>query len=246
MKPSKCSQILFIAGNVFVSRRWYTGSYWGSYPTAIPLFLLTVDSREATVTNGKPFFKVHHAVNNAYLGFRCPTSILLAISAEEEASASLRRDAVNAKDKRDVDKARESLVRRYPRMPNPSVEQVLARAFEKRSTRGGRVGRLEIDEKIDLAVMAYARHTHTTYETMMRESGKSRQEARAAVWEDAKNVVMGWRVEGAESELTKKVSRKRKQGKPGHRPRGGIGITAGGTVKVKSSMGRERHQRPSD
>ena len=106
---------------------------------------------------------------------------------------------MRAKDDRYIAKARETIVRRFPRMPLKSVEIVLQHSFEKGSGRVGRSTTLIDERKIMLAVRAHARHTRTRYETILKslENGKLgreaiREEARSRIKRQLDGIVSSW------------------------------------------------------
>ena len=122
------------------------------------------------------------------------------VTANAIATSVKRKDAVFAKDRKHVETARESLVRLFPRIPLDVAEEVLKHGFEKGSGRVGRVGNLESDERVTLAVVAHARHTKTPYDSLLKKMDKSggygkgsREKAREAIKDELERVLKSWR-----------------------------------------------------
>lgn len=122
------------------------------------------------------------------------------VTAKAKATAQERSRAVSIKDKKDTDKAREWLLRLFPRIPSEEMEKVLLHGFQKGSGRVGRTTMLEGDEKVTLAVVAHVRHSQTPYDSLLRdmerEQGRSvvvRQKAREAIRKRLEEVLRNWR-----------------------------------------------------
>uniref|UniRef100_A0A0B7JSJ3 DUF2293 domain-containing protein n=1 Tax=Bionectria ochroleuca TaxID=29856 RepID=A0A0B7JSJ3_BIOOC len=92
-----------------------------------------------------------------------------------------------------------AILRLFPRIPPQDLEKVLDRALKKRSGRVGRTGKLTIDSKARLAVMAHIRHNHTEYDSLLKQKGKSRGSARDDIAPKLKQLCGEWR-EGAKSD----------------------------------------------
>lgn len=76
-------------------------------------------------------------------------------------------------------------------MPEESLDTVLEHAFLKGSGRVGRTSRLSDQDKAKLAVEAHIRHTHTSYEALLK-AGKTRGEARQASKEMVQAIRTAW------------------------------------------------------
>ena len=76
-------------------------------------------------------------------------------------------------------------------MPVESLEMVLGHAFLKGSGRVGRTSMKTDERKANPAVEAHIRHLHTPYEALL-ESGKTRDQARDAVWETVQAIKATW------------------------------------------------------
>ncbi|KAF2429186.1 hypothetical protein EJ08DRAFT_591288 [Tothia fuscella] len=96
--------------------------------------------------------------------------------------------------------ARSTLQDLYPRFPADKIDTVLLHAFERNSGRVGTAGNLSIGEKVNLAVLAHARHECTGYERLLRERGERsegvRKEVRKEVWPLVERWARHWRGEG--------------------------------------------------
>ena len=116
------------------------------------------------------------------MGLRCPQHVYEEVRGDAESSALDRRENVLAKDRRDLAKARLTLLKLFPRIPSEDAEAVLAHAFLKGSGRVGRTTTLNDDQKFRAAVAAHIRHTKTPYESLLRQGRQSsRKEANAEV-----------------------------------------------------------------
>ena len=87
----------------------------------------------------------------------------------------------------------------YPRLPLKEMETILAHSFEKKSGRVGRTGTLPLKEKVELATVAYARHTFTDYEQRLDKMRKQKMDrveaketARREIREKLDEVLAGW------------------------------------------------------
>lgn len=132
---------------------------------------------------------------------RCPKEVFEEVNADALASAPGRREAVQVKDRKDIDKARSALLRLFPRIPLQSAEAVLSHGFQKGSGRVGRSTTLNDDEKITKAVIAHIRHTETPYDNLLRRATDHRpnetrrEDARALVRAQVDDVLRRWRPE---------------------------------------------------
>ena len=150
---------------------------------------------------------------------RCPQDIYKDVVANAKASAASRKEAVRAKDERDIAKARDCLSRLFPRIPLEAGETVLRHGFQKGSGRVGRSTILVNDEKVILAVIAHARHTKTEYDTIIKELDKGRkggekfrQQARALIKDELDAVLESWRpLRGESSEPSQTAGMSKKQ-----------------------------------
>ena len=107
------------------------------------------------------------------MGLRCPQHVYEEVRGDAESSAQNRRENVLAKDRRDLTKARLTLLKLFPRIPSGDAEAVLAHAFLKGSGRVGRTTTLNDDQKFRAAVAAHIRHTKTPYESLLRQGRQS-------------------------------------------------------------------------
>jgi len=77
-------------------------------------------------------------------------------------------------------------------MPKKEAGWIADHAFEVSSGRVGRSSSVEIEKKIELAVNAYVRHNHTTYDDLLNQ-GWDRDAARQEVAGDIEQVLRQWR-----------------------------------------------------
>ncbi|KAL2056490.1 hypothetical protein ABVK25_003514 [Lepraria finkii] len=117
-------------------------------------------------------------------------------------SAKKRAKIVAAKDSRDDKQNRYLLMEMFPRMPAKSMQELLEHGFQKGSGRVGRATKLDVEERIELAVHAHARHNFTNYDSYLREQRKAgdrglslRGRARKRVHGQVKSIVNSWRPE---------------------------------------------------
>lgn len=94
-------------------------------------------------------------------------------------------------------------------MPVESLDAVLDHAFRKGSRRVGRTSQIEDESKASMAVEAYVRHTHTSYEELLR-SGTSRDVARRQVWEKVHTIMAAWQGGGKQKSAGGLALRSRK------------------------------------
>ena len=138
---------------------------------------------------------------NERLGLRCPEAIFDEITAQAALTAKTRQAAVRAKDVKNLEAARKAMLRLFPRMPPNIVKRVLDRGYEKGSRRVGRTTKLDDDEKVTLAVTAYARHNHTNYDEQIQEFRRrgewvaAKPQARAAIFLQLEGILSQWRAE---------------------------------------------------
>jgi hypothetical protein len=83
----------------------------------------------------------------------------------------------------------------FPGMPEDERGSVVRRAFEVGSDRVGRTTKLEVDRKLELAVIAHARHEHTDYEQRLM-GGEEREFVRRDIREEVERTVERWRGRG--------------------------------------------------
>lgn len=107
---------------------------------------------------------------------------------------------MKAKDSRDIEKARNAILRLFPQIPLASCQTVLDHGFQKGSGRVGRSTVLDDDHKVTLAIVAHVRHTMTPYETLLRELDRDgvgketrRETARGMIRGCVEDVLSRWR-----------------------------------------------------
>ncbi|CAI6048824.1 unnamed protein product [Clonostachys chloroleuca] len=151
--------------------------------------------RRLTQAAGKQVYVVVDKRRTA-VGIRAPKYIINEVHEKDRATREDRRAAVQKRDVATRSDFEVAILRLFPRIPPQDLEKVLDRALKKRSGRVGRTGRLAIDSKARLAVMAHIRHNHTEYDSLLKQKGKSRGSARDDIALKLKQLCGEWR-EGA-------------------------------------------------
>lgn len=97
------------------------------------------------------------------------------------------------KDQEYVGNFKDAILQRFPGCPAAEADSIAAHACEKYSGRVGRSADAKelAPRKIDLAVLAYIRHVHTPYDSLLVE-GAPREEARAAIRSTVERVARQW------------------------------------------------------
>ena len=106
------------------------------------------------------------------LGLHCPGEVYSRAISDLATTADKRQKAVGKRDGREKKQIRTLLTNMYPRMPREDLEHILAHGFEKGSKRVGRSTRLDIDDRAELAVIAYIRHHYTDYDNVLSQKRK--------------------------------------------------------------------------
>ncbi len=133
------------------------------------------------------------------VGILAPADVVVAAREEAAQTAEARqkkRAAGAASRQRKEAKTRNTVKQRmlelYPMMPSDEAEEITEHAFEVGSGRVGRSSMVELDGKIELAVRAHVRHSHTDYDRLMDE-GWDREDARDEVRSEIGKVIEKWR-----------------------------------------------------
>lgn len=136
------------------------------------------------------------------VGVLAPTELVEAAKVEasrSKADRQKKRASTTAyRAKKEVERKAEvkaMMLEMYPNMPPKEAGWIVDHAFEVGSGRVGRTSLICMDEKIELAVQAYIRHTHTEYDSLLND-GWSREDAREAVAGDIARVLDRWAGEG--------------------------------------------------
>ncbi|KAI9797342.1 MAG: hypothetical protein M1833_005521 [Piccolia ochrophora] len=188
---------------------------------------ITRNCRLKTKESGQILYVVYSANSRTQLGLHVPTPIVTLVHSNADATAESRKQAVDAKDLRNISVARGELLRLYPRIPLEHAEGILAHAFLKGSGRVGRSESLTLERKIALATVSHVRHRLTQYDELLRKSdgdglegGRSlspesrreekRMKARREVARQIQDVVQSWKpapVVGEERDKAFKIPR---------------------------------------
>ncbi|KAH2800734.1 hypothetical protein KXW19_005603 [Aspergillus fumigatus] len=156
---------------------------------------ITRHCRSRTKESNRLVYVVYDNAGKRNIGLRVPKDVYTAVLKSAAASADSRAHAVKTRDERGLSRSRQILRNKFPLMPAESLETIVDHAFLKCSGRVGRTTRKTDEQKANLAVEAHIRHTHTPYESLL-DAGKSRQEAREAVWDMVQAIKTAW--EGAD------------------------------------------------
>lgn len=106
------------------------------------------------------------------LGLHCPGEVYSRAISDLATTADERQKAAGQRDRREKKQIRTVLKDMYPQMPLEDLEHILAHGFEKGSKRVGRTTRLDIDDRAELAVIAYIRHQYTDYDNVLSQKRK--------------------------------------------------------------------------
>lgn len=141
-------------------------------------------------------------LTSKFVGLHCLTEILEAVLEDAASSAGMRQTAVTVKDQKEKEKARALLFEHFPQVPLDTSEDLLEHAFMKGSRRVGRSGKLDGEDKIEMAATAHIRHRFTDYDTFLKQQRKAldyrdgaKTKARNRVSGQVKKIVDSWRQE---------------------------------------------------
>jgi hypothetical protein len=107
-------------------------------------------------------------LTHARLGLNCPVEAYEQVKVQATVSAPSRREAVFIKDLKDSKAAQNAILRLFPQIPLAHCQAVLDHAYAKGTGRVGRIGTLDDEEKVTLAIVAHIRHTMTPYDQLLR------------------------------------------------------------------------------
>ncbi len=160
---------------------------------------LTRRVKELSETVYVRMVKVYKKRPSARVALLAPREAVAAAREEAERTASLRAEKREAaavsrarKESRNSDEALAELKRLLPGIPDGEAAQVIERAFTVGSGRVGRSGKLELGEKLELAVRAHIRHQHTNYDHLLA-IGNDQEFARRRVADKVDRVYERWR-----------------------------------------------------
>ncbi|PYH49483.1 DUF2293 domain-containing protein [Aspergillus saccharolyticus JOP 1030-1] len=171
---------------------------------------ITRHCRSKTKEARQVVYVVYDDKGKSTLGLRVPCDIHEAVRSSAANTAQTRAHAVQARDERDLSKARQILRTQFPLMPDNVLETIVNHAFLKGAGRVGRATTVPDKRKAILATEAHIRHTQTPYDSLLH-AGLAREEAREAVFGLVRAIRAAW--EGGDPETLKKVLAKRNQAK---------------------------------
>ncbi|KAI2622081.1 hypothetical protein GGS21DRAFT_535041 [Xylaria nigripes] len=125
------------------------------------------------------------------IGIRVPRTIYATVLKSETETRTERQQAVRKRDRCTEKCFSEAVLAKFPRIPRERLPTIIDHATEKRKGRVGRTGKIEMDDKVHLAVQAHIRHHDTNYEELL-EIGVNRQEARAMISQRVREKLKEW------------------------------------------------------
>jgi hypothetical protein len=149
----------------------------------------TLHCRKLTREAGQLLYVV--VDNKKTLGLRAPKPIVAQVHQKAKQTLTTRRAVVQKRDDLDIARTTKELRSQFPQMPSSERELILQHGFKKHSRRVGRTASLTLEKKVKLAAIAHLRHTHTEYDTLLR-NGQARGVARVAVWRKIESVMREW------------------------------------------------------
>ncbi|RYP68028.1 hypothetical protein DL770_008520 [Monosporascus sp. CRB-9-2] len=157
---------------------------------------MTSHCRKQTLAADETVFRVlANGARGKAVGIRVPARVHEAVRASHDATRHERARAVRKKDARLESAFLDALLGLFPRAPAAELRGVAVRATWKRSGRVGRSGALDLERRAALAVCAHVRHRRTEYDRLMRQSGFSRERARAETCGRVGEIMRLWRGE---------------------------------------------------
>ena len=164
----------------------------------------TRTAKKMTAEFGRPvFIEMKNAKRGGCsraVAYWVPRAILPEVR-QAEAESESRREAAREKagltratrHERELARLAARLGLLYPAMPENERTDVVERAFEVGSDRVGRTTKLDEDRKLELAVIAHVRHTHTEYDERLA-SGEDREYIRQDIHRDVVCVIERWQM----------------------------------------------------
>ncbi|KAK0711703.1 hypothetical protein B0H67DRAFT_455409, partial [Lasiosphaeris hirsuta] len=151
---------------------------------------ITKNCRQKTHAAGQTLYVVFDKANRP-LGLRCPAWVHDAVVAEHRATAAKRASAVQKRDAALEGTFEQELVRLFPQTPRGEIPKILNQALKKHSRRVGRAGKVDLQQRVKLAVRAHIRHCHTSYDWFLSH-GMSRDDARGEILDKLNEVARQW------------------------------------------------------
>lgn len=139
------------------------------------------------------------------IGISVPTEVYVAVQFKEMETRAKRAANVLKRDEGIANGFQKEIMKIFPKIPPDALRNVTKIALEKGKGKVGRVGKLNVQSKVRLAVWAHVRHCETDYDLLLR-NGLGREDARQYVEPKIKEVCKAW---AAGSKVTR-----RKPGKP--------------------------------
>jgi hypothetical protein len=146
--------------------------------------------RRLTREAGKTLYVVTDGKKS--VGLRAPIFILKEVHEKDRETRDDRVAAVARRDNATSNEFEAVLMSCFPKIPRESVGTILKHTLKKSSGRVGRTSKLSLEQKVQLAVRAHVRHSHTNYESLLREPGTNRNTARKMVAKDIDRLERIW------------------------------------------------------
>lgn len=212
---------------------------------------MTALCRRKTRAAGKTLYVV--TSRGVSSGLLAPRGILLEVFVEEVETRDKRSAVVKKRDDAVKKEFEQAILRLYPKVPPEDVVNIASRTLKKRRGRVGRVGKLDLETKVNRAVAAHVRHQYTEYEKLVRGS-ITKWAARDSIREEASRILASWRGHSSSPPKRQSAARQRESPSPRLRRRlgttrlarrtrkarkrraGGISSTLGGTDAAASMM----------
>ncbi|RKU44143.1 hypothetical protein DL546_004964 [Coniochaeta pulveracea] len=202
---------------------------------------ITLNVRKRTHASGQALYVVVNKKKQP-IGLRCPVEIYDEVKQDSEATKASRQKVVEHRDAAIKDEFRSALLRIFPKVPEDHVEQILTLTLKKRSGRVGRTSKLDLEERVQLAVKAHIRHNCTDYDSLLR-SNVPREEARRQVGPKVQEIARSWMgislQPSQKAKVKKKKKKKRKADSDAVRPRKKVSLGPRPSAKQPAKMGRK-------
>ena len=136
---------------------------------------------------------------SSIIGILAPTTVVESAQLEAKRTEETRRRAREKatrrrrrKDRKVLNDVVNQMMRDFPGMPYLEAEEIAQHAFAVGSGRVGRSSFIDLEDKIDMAVIAHIRHVHSRYEELLDE-GWYREDARAEAGKEISIVYELWK-----------------------------------------------------
>ncbi|KAI1138466.1 hypothetical protein F5Y05DRAFT_40625 [Hypoxylon sp. FL0543] len=150
----------------------------------------TLNCRKKARAEGHEVYVVHDS-KHRQMGIRVPRAIYHRVQEMHRETRESRAQAVEKKDKKMEAGFQGSILSQFPKIPKSELREILRHALRKHSGRVGRTGKLDLDEKAQLAVRARIRHHHTDYDKLLADK-VSKDLARKQILKKVHDIAVEW------------------------------------------------------